>query len=130
MIAGAGNLKSIIFLESKSSLTKISRTSASPCSTVARMSTSFSSKSFLTSLIADVFGETAISIPTFSKRGIFNTLETLEITRFTPNCLTRSEHKRFLSSLFVTEITTSLEPISSSSKSFRFVPSPFITRAF
>jgi len=46
-----------------------------------------------------IFEDNAISIPTFSKRGILASFETLETTLLTPSCFKRSEHKRFFSSL-------------------------------
>ena len=42
--------------------------------------------------MAEFLGDMATSIPTFSKSGMFKTFETLEITRFTPNCLVNYVH--------------------------------------
>ena len=85
---------------------------------------------FLTSFNAEFLADIAISTPTFSNNGIFKTFDTRAITLFTPNCFARREQRRFRSSLLVTLITTSQEPISSSSKSFKSVPSPFKIKVF
>ena len=69
-----------------------------------------------------------MSTPTLSNKLALAVFDTLATTRFTPICFTRSEHRRFFSSLLVTLTATSQAPISSSLSNSKSVPLPCITK--